>query len=149
VERFHIPGLIMGGSIAPGVFKPVASQIDLAPTLLSMIGVAAEHPMIGHDLTRADAQHAPGRAIMQFNATQAYMEGDKVAVLQKDLPVRQFEYLGGRLIATNDKNRALVRKAIAHAAWSSLAYQKSLYRLPTDKEKVQRMTAGGIGQAAN
>ena len=149
VERFHIPGLIMGGSIAPGVFKPVASQIDLAPTLLSMIGVAAEHPMIGHDLTRADAQHAPGRAIMQFNATQAYMEGDKVAVLQKDLPVRQFEYLGGRLIATNDNNRALVRKALAHAAWSSLAYEKSLYRLPTDKEKVQRMTAGGIGQAAN
>ena len=149
VERFHIPGLIMGGSIAPGVFKPVASQIDLAPTLLSIIGVAAEHPMIGHDLTRADAQHAPGRAIMQFNATQAYMEGDKVAVLQKDLPVRQFEYLGGQLIATNDNNRALVRKALAHAAWSSLAYEKSLYRLPTDKEKVQRMTAGGIGQAAN
>ena len=52
VERFHIPGLIMGGSITPGVFKPVASQIDLAPTLLSLIGVATEHPMIGHDLTR-------------------------------------------------------------------------------------------------
>ncbi|MDH3577659.1 MAG: LTA synthase family protein [Gammaproteobacteria bacterium] len=149
IERFHIPGLIIGGSITPGVFKPVASQIDLAPTLLSLIGVAAEHPMIGHDLTRADAQHAPGRAIMQFNATQAYMEGDKVAVLQKDLPVRQFEYRDGKLIATEHNNRALVHKALAHAAWSSLAYDKSLYRLPTDKEKVQRMTAGGIGQAAN
>ncbi|MGB5330905.1 MAG: LTA synthase family protein [Woeseiaceae bacterium] len=149
VERFHIPGLIMGGSITPGVFKPVASQIDLAPTLLSLIGVATEHPMIGHDLTRADAQLAPGRAIMQFNATQAYMEGDKVAVLQKDLPVRQFEYRDGQLIATDHNDRALVHKALAHAAWSSLAYEKSLYRLPTDKEKVQRMTAGGTGQVAN
>lgn len=149
VERFHIPGLIIGGSIAPGVFQPVASQIDLAPTLLSLVGVAAEHPMIGHDLTRADAQRGPGRAIMQFNATQAYMEGDKVAVLQKDLPVRQFEYKDGRLVATDRDNRALVHKALAHAAWSSLAYEKSLYRLPADKEKVQRMTAGGIGRAAN
>jgi hypothetical protein len=86
---------------------------------------------------------------MQFNATQAYMEGDKVAVLQKDLPVRQFEYRDGQLIASDHNNRALVHKALAHAAWSSLAYEKSLYRLPTDKEKAQHMTAGGIGQAAN
>ncbi|MDH3305032.1 MAG: LTA synthase family protein [Gammaproteobacteria bacterium] len=149
IERFHIPGLILGGSISPGVFDPVASQIDLAPTLLSLIGVAAEHPMIGHDLTRTEAQHAPGRAIMQFNATQAYMEGDKVAVLQKDLPVRQFEYRDGQFIALDQKNRALIHKALAHAAWSSLAYEKSLYRLPADKEKVQRMTAGGIGQVAD
>jgi phosphoglycerol transferase MdoB-like AlkP superfamily enzyme len=149
IERFHIPGLILGGSISPGVFNPVASQIDLAPTLLSLIGIAAEHPMIGHDLTRTEAQHVPGRAIMQFNATQAYMEGDKVAVLQKDQPVRQFEYRDRQLVATDHNDRALVHKALAHAAWSSLAYEKSLYRLPTDEEKVQRMTAGGTGQVAN
>jgi phosphoglycerol transferase MdoB-like AlkP superfamily enzyme len=131
VERFHIPGLILGGSISPGVFAPVASQIDLAPTLLSLIGVAAEHPMIGHDLTRPEAQHAPGRAIMQFNGTQAYMLGNRVAVLQKDLPVRQFTYQDGRLVETAEYDLDLERAALAHAAWSSMAYEKSLYRLST------------------
>lgn len=134
VERFHIPGLILGGTISSKIFDPVASQIDLAPTLLSLIGVASEHPMIGHDLTRPDALLSPGRAIMQFNATQAYLEGDRVAVLQKDMPVRQYAYAHQRLIADNIDDPALASTALAHASWSSMAYEKSLYRLPTVRQ---------------
>jgi len=129
VQRFHIPGVILGGSISPANFEPVASQIDLAPTLLSLIGIAAEHPMIGHDLTRAEAQQAPGRAIMQFNGTQAYMVGDQVVVLQKDLPPQQYTYKDGRLTESEPYDLKLERRALAHAAWSSMAYEKSLYRL--------------------
>ncbi len=98
IERFHIPALILGGPIEPAVFTAVASQIDLGPTLLSLIGITAEHPMIGHDLTIPEERQRPGRAIMQYNATQAYMDGNRVAVMQKDLPVRQFVYADGRLI---------------------------------------------------
>jgi len=129
VERFHIPALILGGSISPSVFRPVASQIDLPPTLLSLIGVAGEHPMIGHDLTRPEMQHWPGRAIMQFNGTQAYMEGDQVAVLQKDLPIRQYLYREGHLAAEEGVDQALATRALAHSAWSSMAYENALYRL--------------------
>ncbi|MGB5720382.1 MAG: LTA synthase family protein [Woeseiaceae bacterium] len=148
VDRFHIPGLILGGSIAPAEFTQVASQIDLGPTLLSLIGVAAEHPMIGHDLTRPEAQRYPGRAIMQFSGIQAYMEGDEVAVLQKDMPVRQFQYRDGHLLEASHDNRALVRRAIAHAAWSSLAYEKSLYRLPSEDERLTWASAGQVAHAA-
>ncbi|MDH3531954.1 MAG: LTA synthase family protein [Gammaproteobacteria bacterium] len=130
IDRFHIPGLILGGSIKPAVFDPVASQIDLAPTLLSLIGIAAEHPMIGHDLTRTDALHSPGRAIMQFNATQAYMEGDRVAILQKDLPVQYYAYQQGQLVASDERRDDLGTKALAHASWSSMAYAGALHRLP-------------------
>jgi phosphoglycerol transferase MdoB-like AlkP superfamily enzyme len=129
VQRFHIPGVILGGPVSAAVFEPVASQIDLAPTLLSLIGIASEHPMIGHDLTRPEAQQAPGRAIMQFNGTQAYMLGDQVAVMQKDLPAQQYIYKDGRLSETTAYNPKLERMALAHAAWSSMAYEKSLYRL--------------------
>ncbi len=149
VDRFHVPALILGGSIAPAAFTPVASQIDLAPTLLSLVGVATEHPMIGHDLTRPEAQQYPGRAIMQFNGIQAYMEGDRVAVLQKDVPLRQFTYRDGRLLETDESNSALVRRAIAHAAWSSIAYEKSLYRLPQESEKTRWASAGMSGYAAS
>jgi len=135
VERFHIPGLILGGSVTPASFDPVASQIDLAPTLLSLIGVSSEHPMIGHDLTLPDAQLSPGRAILQFNGTQAYLEGDRVAVLQKNMPVQQFTYAEGRLSVAAGIDAGLSAKALAHASWSSMAYEKALYRLPMTFER--------------
>ena len=59
VSRFHIPAVILGGPVTSSVFDPVASQIDLAPTLLSMIGVNSVHPMIGHDLTSVEALLSP------------------------------------------------------------------------------------------
>ncbi len=131
VERFHIPGLIMGGSIPPSVHTPVASQIDLAPTLLSLIGVSSTHPMIGHDLTRADAASYPGRAIMQYNGTQAYMEDGRVVIMRKDLPITTYLYTDDRqLVEDPAGNMALVQRALSHANWTSLAYEHSLYRLP-------------------
>ena len=129
VDRFHIPGLILGGSISPSEFNPVASQIDLGPTLLSLIGFDSEHPMIGHDLTRPEMQVFAGRAIMQYYGTQAYMEGDQVAVLQKNLPVQQYLFRDGRLIVKDGVDDELAMRALAHSAWSSMAYDKSLYRM--------------------
>jgi phosphoglycerol transferase MdoB-like AlkP superfamily enzyme len=149
VERFHIPGLILGGSIQPQAFVPVASQIDMGPTLLSLIGINSEHPMIGHDLTVASAKTAPGRAIMQYNGTQAYMQGNEVVVLQKDMPIRQFDYIDGHLVEHDGNNRALVRRAAAHAAWSSIAYERSLYRLPTRDELAANSGALHFGLASN
>ncbi len=130
VERFHIPGLILGGSIEPGEIGRIASQIDLGPTLLSLIGIESEHPMIGRDLTAPAVAGEPGRAIMQFNATQAYLEGEKLVVLQKDLPVSVFRYADGRMIETADYDDALVARALGHSVWSSMAYEQSLFRLP-------------------
>jgi len=127
VSRFHIPGLILGGRIEASVIGELASQVDLPPTLLSLIGIDAEHPMIGHDLTRPTK---PGRAIMQFNGAQAYMEGEHVAVLQKDLSPRQFLYRDGQLVEEGDYGSLLTDKAIAHSLWSSIAYENSLHRLP-------------------
>ncbi len=133
ISRFHIPALILGGGINAGNFAPVASQIDLAPTLLSLIGVSATHPMIGHDLTRPEMKDQPGRAIMQYYSSQAYMEGDDVVILQKDLPAKQYEYVDDKLVPAATGRPDLEHKALAHSAWSSIAYDKSLYRLPKQK----------------
>ena len=130
VQRFHIPGLILGGSIEPQRIDTVASQIDLAPTLLSLIGLTAEHPMIGYDLSKPANRSSSGRAVMQFNGAQAYMRGDHVAVLQKNAAPLQFLYQQGHLVAAGEYDTNLTNSAIALASWSSLAYEKSLYRLP-------------------
>jgi phosphoglycerol transferase MdoB-like AlkP superfamily enzyme len=130
VQRFHIPGLILGGSIEPAEIERIASQIDLGPTLLSLIGIDSEHPMIGRDLSATAEATDPGRAIMQFNSTQAYLEGNRLVVMQKDLPAVIFQYENGHIAESSEHDETLVTRALAHSVWSSLAYQNSLYRLP-------------------
>lgn len=129
VEHFHVPALILGESIEARVFKPIASQIDLPPTLLSLVGVSSTHPMIGHDLTRPDMQDSAGRAIMQYNGTQAYMVGERVLILRKNMPALQCVYNGHDLVKSERIDPNLRKLALAHSAWSSLAYQDKLYRL--------------------
>jgi len=130
VEHFHIPALILGGGVEAGVYEPVASQIDMPPTLLSMIGVSSEHPMIGHDLTRPEFASWPGRAIMQYGDTQGYMLGRDIVVLRKDLPPATFRYDGATSLQPIAEDPELVATAIAHATWTSVTYEQLLYRLP-------------------
>ena len=51
VANFHIPGLILGADIAPRRDPRLVSQVDLAPTLLSLIGIGDPMLMTGQDLT--------------------------------------------------------------------------------------------------
>jgi phosphoglycerol transferase MdoB-like AlkP superfamily enzyme len=130
IDHFHIPGLVVGGGVKPGVYRPVASQIDLPPTLLSLIGVSSVHPMIGHDLTRPEFAAWPGRAILQYDDTQAYLVGDEVAVLRRYLPAATFRYDGGTVLDAEAHNPELEILALAHATWTSDAYEHLSYRLP-------------------
>jgi phosphoglycerol transferase MdoB-like AlkP superfamily enzyme len=130
VDRFHIPALALGADIEPQIFEPVASQMDLPPTMLSLIGVSNVNPMIGHDLTRPEFANQAGRAIMQFGASEAYMQGNHVIVLRPDLPPEAFVYDGEHLIPKATSSPKLLELALAHANWSPLAYEEKLYRLP-------------------
>ncbi len=72
VEKFHIPGLILGADTKPEQLHTLASQIDLAPTLLSMMGISSCHTMIGRDLMLDKTSQ--GRALLQFENYFALMQ---------------------------------------------------------------------------
>ncbi len=129
IERFHIPGLILGGSIEPQRWSRVASQIDLVPTLLSLIGVDGEHPAIGIDLTRPDIDEIPGRAVLQFGSIQAYLQDNDVVVLRRGESPAVFRYVNHEMIAAQ-RREALIDKAVALAAWPVVAYREQQYHLP-------------------
>lgn len=130
VRHFNIPGLIIGPGISPATYTPVASQIDLPPTLLSLMGISGEHPMLGRDLTLPPRQDG-GRAIMQYANNQAYRIGDQVIILQPQQPPAQYTY---RNLELADKKTTadpeLAADALAHALWPSLAYRNQYYTLP-------------------
>jgi phosphoglycerol transferase MdoB-like AlkP superfamily enzyme len=137
IERFHIPGVIMGGSIAPQRWSRVASQIDLLPTLLSLIGVSGEHPAPGLDLTRADIDEIPGRAVMQFRTTQAYLQENQVVILRPEKSAELFDYVDSRL-TPSQQGGPLLQEAADLAAWSSIAYRERQYRLPPTPDEATR-----------
>lgn len=127
VKYFHIPALIIGPDIKPGVYDKVSSQIDLPPTILSMMGIESSHPMQGHDLLQMPKGH-PGRAIMQFDNNQAYMVGDQVVIHIPNKPATQYVFRNGKLEPTT-RQHELVQDALAQALWPINAYRGRQYRL--------------------
>lgn len=134
VERFHIPGLILGADIKPKRVKTVASQIDLGPTLLSLMGVDAKHPMPGRDLTR-EPDDLPGRAMMQYEQNYGWMEGNQVVVLRPEkAPAfahydRTKKHLSAEEASPADGD-ALAKRALAHALLPAWLYREQRYRIP-------------------
>jgi phosphoglycerol transferase MdoB-like AlkP superfamily enzyme len=137
VSKFHIPGVILGADTQPRRIAATVSQIDLAPTLLSLMGVDSEHPFSGRDLTRtlaefgnASALPAP-RAMMQFDQNFAWLQNDRVTVLLPNGDVRHFDYdhVARSLHPAASANAEMARTALANVLMPSWLYRDRLYRL--------------------
>ncbi|MFL9626683.1 LTA synthase family protein [Aeromonas jandaei] len=133
IPRFHIPGVIVGDGIEPKKDPRIVSQIDMAPTLLSLMGISADYPMLGKDLTRMPADW-PGRAIMQYDKNFALMRGQDVVILQPERPAEGYRYDDATETLTPVTQPAAMKEAtLGLALWGSLAYQKGLYRTAKDE----------------
>ena len=135
VERFHIPGLILGADIKPRRIKTVASQVDLPTTLLSLLGVDAKHPMVGRDLTQ-EPEGLPGRAMMQYEQNYGWMEGQKVVILRSGKPAAHGVYHPEtkhlEMIDPPAEDRDMEKRALAHVLLPSWLYREQRYKLPAD-----------------
>ena len=130
IKKFHIPGLILGADIQAKRIAAIASQVDLGPTLLSLLGVSSEHPMIGRDFVRDDA--SPGRALIQFNDYFAWLEGTSATILrpgQAPLLARYEAASGAVDFNAGTPTQAQVEQAMAHVMLPSLLYREQRYRL--------------------
>lgn len=130
IKNFHIPGVILNSTKQPFVDNRIVSQIDLAPTLLSLMGVNNYSPMLGHDLNRNDISE---RAIMQYADNFAYMNANGVSILQPQKQPLSFNYdLQEQRLTPIKHNQALTDIALAHALWGSLAYENKWFSLPDE-----------------
>ena len=128
IERFHVPGVILGAGIEPRLVPGISSQIDLLPTLLSLIGVDSRHPAVGRDLTRPEYYEGGGRAQMQYHDTQGWLVDGKVVIMQPKLPRKSFLYQpGGTLRPDPDPSPELEREALAHALWPVMMIRDKAY----------------------
>lgn len=125
IKNFHIPGVILN-STKPAFFdERIVSQIDLAPTLLSLMGITNTSPMLGHDLNNTKI---PERAMMQYAENFAYMKNDEVTILQPQKAPLTFNYDPiEKTLSAKALNKQLADVALAHALWGSLAYENEWY----------------------
>lgn len=127
IHHFHIPAVILNGGINRKVDARIVSQIDLAPTLLSLMGIENETPMLGHDLTN---NNVPQRALMQYSDNFAFMKNNDVVILQPNKAPASFVYdANNKRIKPSKQPHVFYEEALAHALWGSLAYKNGWYRL--------------------
>jgi phosphoglycerol transferase MdoB-like AlkP superfamily enzyme len=135
VRHFHIPALILGPGVAPKKDPQIISQIDLAPTLLSLMGVDTVHPMLGRDLTRQTS----GRAMMQFGNNYGYLktqadQTETLVVLEPGKPGRSSRYQAPDVYTPIELDPEQEKEALAHVLWPSWAYKEQRYTLPPLKK---------------
>jgi len=132
-KSFHIPSLVIGKSIKPKIEHRIVSQLDMPVTMLSLIGIDNNNPMIGRDLTQLD-QYKTNIAYMQYGQNFALLEDDEMTVLQPHKPALKYHFdlntfkISQQSIPTKKQKR----KALAVSIWGQLAYYNQLYRLPKE-----------------
>lgn len=123
VDRYHIPCLIYSPKhIAPQAVKTVCSQIDVMPTLLSMLGLPYQVRFTGQDIF---APNYHPRAFMATYQNLGYFENNCLTILS---PVRKIEQFGvtfdkeGEAVETPLKKnkQELVRKAQAYYQYTNM-----------------------------
>ena len=90
LNRYHIPMLIYSPKhVTPGVQSRRASQIDLAPTLMSLLNMSYKSYFFGQDIL---SEHDnPGRALVSNYQHLGLYEGDDLVVLSPKKLVREYD----------------------------------------------------------
>lgn len=128
VRKYQIPALILGGAVPAWRYEKLASQIDLMPTALGLLGIDFDHPAIGRDLRHLPAA-TPGRAMMIYDDTLAYWQGESVVIHAPHQSPQQFK-LAGDVLQAAPLDPELERDALAHILFPAQSYRARSFKLP-------------------
>lgn len=129
INKFHIPALIIGPNVKQGTYSHLASQIDIPPTLVSLLGVDAKTPMAGRNLMKEKDPQLLGRASMQFHDIYAFRVEDQVVILQPKQKPLQFQVKTDTELIPVEVDEELAKDALAHVLAPYYMYKDRSYRL--------------------
>lgn len=133
VNRYHIPAIVY----APGFIKPqreerMMSQIDLAPTLMGVLGLPADPHFFGKDVLH-DASYEP-RALIANYQEVGLLKGDRLLVLAPRHPPRMFRVQNPGSAQEQQTevspDAGLVEEAITYYQGAAEAFRGGRMRLP-------------------
>ncbi|TXG76438.1 MAG: alkaline phosphatase family protein [Rhodocyclaceae bacterium] len=127
VDRYRIPLWIYSPKhVAPGRVDSLASQIDIGPTVLGLLGVDHETKFFGRDILSAE----PGteRAFLATYQTLGYLRDGWLVTLspRREVRLRRVDASAPALDAAQED--ALRRDAISYYQVASQVFRDGLYR---------------------
>jgi len=126
-EKYHIPFLIYApGFIEPRVFGAYASQIDVAPVVLGLLGFSYVDRFYGENLLR-DFDEVPHVYVANYQKL-GYLTTAGLTILRPDHSVVQYSNGAGRVV--HDADEQTILKTIAVYRHAS-DWQRNLARVPT------------------
>lgn len=112
VERYLIPAIVYAPAhIRPAEVSRLASQIDLAPTLLGLLNFRYESRFLGYDLF--DLEPGRERAFISTYQDLGYLSGETLLRLNPRGGSQALRVLGGRV--DGNKSAAMPWEAVADA----------------------------------
>ena len=152
-ESYRIPALILAPDpvLQGRRLERLCSQVDLAPTLLSISGISCETPFLGEDVSRLPENG--GRAFLQHNRDLGLLTDDTLVTLGLEKTLTwyrrsgkdsdRFERVPEASVTAGLKEEA--RDATAAYQVASALYETRRYRLPEHPVRVTTARPGPMG----
>jgi len=122
IENYHIPCIIYAPAhVAPRRVDTIASQMDVAPTLLGLLNVSYRSRFFGHDILREGQNHQ--RALMANYQTVGYYESGRMVELKPNARYRVVDATSGREMPMDELSRHLLDEAISYYQLAAEAFR--------------------------
>jgi arylsulfatase A-like enzyme len=129
LDRFHIPLLIYAPAhIAPRRVDTIASQMDVAPTVLALLNVEYVSRFFGQDILSEGRTHQ--RAVMANYQTVGYYENGMLVELRPQRRVRVIDAASGGELPPTELTRHFTNEAIGYYQGASDAFRRGALRQP-------------------
>jgi len=129
IQHFHIPMMIYAPKhVAPRQVNTLASQIDVAPTLLSLLNFSYTSRFFGQDILSEGEKHQ--RALMANYQTVGFYEDGRLVELQPKGKAKVFDSKTGQAAPDDALSKELVEEAASYYQIASDAYRKGFLKKP-------------------
>ena len=125
VEKYHIPLFFYAPDLLPpGHYSRMVSQIDIAPTLLDILGAKGSQHFFGQSLFKAVREKMPQRAFISNYQELGYYKNDTLIVLSPKQKAEAYRVDPVTLESTPAAlNETLLNEAIAYYQTAARAYK--------------------------
>jgi phosphoglycerol transferase MdoB-like AlkP superfamily enzyme len=129
LDRFHIPLIIYAPKqLVPARIETIASQIDVAPTVLALLNMNYVSRFFGQDILAEGRTHQ--RALMANYQTVGYYERDMLVELRPQRRVSVVDPETGREMPASEETRHFTEEAIGYYQGASNALRTGALRMP-------------------
>lgn len=131
VNKYHIPLFFYAPDMLPtGRYSRVASQIDIVPTLLDVLGRKGSEHFYGQSLFKAEADKLPERAFISNYQALGYLKNNQLIVLNPKQKVEAYQVDPQSLESTPTKvDETLLNEAIAYYQTANRDYKTGALKL--------------------